>query len=292
MCSKAMAFEGNRIALFLAQTLTDVLEEYVKREPNPEPEEMLAELLAEEDLLYQEFKAAPLLEIAYNLKKDTGTWNSKWVIPEDIDVETIFRAPNICHTGRTPSQTRFLGILTDTRKVGGQARFGHEAYDVGISHEDAVQTDAMGEMRLVYNLGERDRHCTVTVKPDYKDYFFAHGKDGWVKLVIPNKAERLHYNYDPAAIKGIIAIFFGGCDWGVCEKGDMQFDAFREGLLEFEVNGNPVTNLTLIGDTRDGYLLKGEQGVNWTPNSDGVFEIRSQVKNPDGYLRLQTIVLY
>jgi hypothetical protein len=292
MCSKAMALDGNRIALFLAQTLTDVLEEYVKRESDRKPDELLAELLAEEDLLYQEFKAMPLPELANNLKINAGTWNAKWVVPEDIDVETIFRGPNICHTGRTPSQTRYLGILTNTRKVGGPARFGHETYEVGISHNDAVRMDAMGEMRLVYNPEERDHHCTVTVKPDYKDYFFAHGKDDWVKLVLPNKAEKRHYNYDPAAIKGFIVIFFGGCDWGVCEKGDLQFDAFREGLLEFEVNGKPVTNLTLIGDSRDAYLLKGEQGVNWSPNIEGDFEIRSKVNDPDGYLRLSAIVLY
>jgi hypothetical protein len=50
--------------------------------------------------------------------------------------------------------------------------------------------------------------------------------------------------------------------------------------------------LTQIGGGLGGYLLKGEQGVNWTPNSDGVFEIRSNVKKPTGYLRFSSVILY
>jgi hypothetical protein len=287
-----MALDGNRLALFLAQTLTDALAEYVKRESNPEPEDLMKELLAEEDLMYHDFKAEPLPDSAFALRDNRGK-NQEMVVPNDIDVETLFRAPNICHGARIPAQTRYLGILTDTDKVGGIAVHGHEAYDVGITHNEASTTDAKGEMRLVYDAAERDRQdCIVPVKPDYKDYFFAHGKDSWVKLVIPNKSEQRYYDYDPAAVKGTLVIFFGACDWGKCHADEMQADAFKQGLLEFEVNGKRVTNLTQIGGGLGGFLLKGEQGVNWTPNGEGVFEIRSRVKNPTGYLRFSSVILY
>lgn len=252
----------------------------------------MKELLAEEDLLYQEFKAAPLPDAAFGLRDNRGK-NQEMVVPNDIDVETLFRGPNICRGARTPAQTRYLGILTDTDKVGGIAVHGHETYDVGITHDEASKTDAKGEMRLAYDPAERDhQNCIVPVKPDYKDYFVAHGKDGWVKLVIPNKSEKRYYNYDPAVVKGILVIFFGSCDWGRCQPDDMQVAAYNEGLLELEVNGKPVTNLTQIGGGLGGFLLKGEEGVNWPPNSEGLFEIRSNVKNPKGYLRFSSVILY
>jgi hypothetical protein len=288
-----MALDGNRLALFLAQTLTDALSEYVERESQPKPEAIIKDLLAEEDLLYHDFKGAPLPELAFALSDKRGQ-HDDMVVPHDIDVETLFRAPSICHGARTPAQTRYLGILTDTDKVGGIAVHGYETHDIGITHKEAVETDAKGEMRLAYNKERAwDRtNCLVPIKPDYKDYFFAHGKDGWAKLVIPNKSEKRYYNYDPAAVKGILVIFFGSCDWGRCDVDDMQADAYKQGLLEFEVNGRTVTNLTQIGGGLGGHLLKGEQGVNWTPNSDGVFEIRANVKNPRGYVRLSAVILY
>ena len=121
---------------------------------------------------------------------------------------------------------------------------------------------------------------------------FAHGKDGWVGVTIPNEAEMKAYDYEPDKMQGLIIVFFGACDWGRCEPGDMKPEQFDEGLFEVQVNGKNVVNITAVGGQSGGNILKGEDGVNWKPNNDGAYEIKVNVKDPKGYVRWNTIVLY
>ena len=263
------------LSLFLTQHLMDALKELASYSVY-DPESMLAELKAEEDARFQNFRLASLPE------------NSKQLQSDEIGSELLFKGPNICHTARTPAQTRYLGYLTDSGKVGGIASVGNEMYDTGISMADALSTDANGVLRLAYDPGERT-NCHIPVKIDYKDFFFASQKDGWVKLTLPNRAEREVYGYDPSIFKGLIVIFFGSCDWGKCKPNDLHYNEFKEGRIEFEVNGKRVVDLSAIPGA---YVLKGEDGVFWKANDEGVYDFRVRVISAGDYVRFNSIVLY
>jgi hypothetical protein len=280
-CRKSHALDGNIMALFLTSVLLEVLQDLSSLAVS-DPEKMLAELKVEEDLLYADFMKADLPASAKKINGGTDT---------DIDFELLFRGPNICKTALTPAQTRYLGILMDAPdKVGGPVPLGKETYEVGISQADANTQPAEGKLRLAYSPGDR-APCHVTLKPDYKDFFYAHGKDGWVSLTIPNNAEKEAYGYDPAVFKGMIVIFESVCDWGKCNPNDLRSQTdFIAGNFEVEVNGKRVTSLSGIG--HGGNVLKGEDGLYWKPNEEGAYELRVRVTQPKSFLRLGSIVLY
>ena len=291
------AVQGNAVGLFIVDLLLDAIREYATTTSSStttggdsanDPEVMLAELLSEENLHYKEFVDSPLPPRSITMVEVKG----EPVIKEDIDIEMFFRAPNICKTGRTPSQTRYLGYLTDTDKVGGIALAKDETFDLGITKEVADSTDANGVMRLVQ--GPHENTCKEAINmPDYKDFFYAHAKDGWVKLTTPNNAEKKAYNYNPASVKGVIVIFEGNCDWGRCAKGDLKVvDDFSEGKWEMKVNGKSVSSFSRFGGWSAGWILKHEGGVHFLPNSEGVFDVEVNVKEPESFLRLSSIVLY
>ena len=269
------------MALFLTSVLLEVLQDLSSLEI-ADPEKMLAKLRVEEDLLYANFMKADLPAAAKQINGGADL---------EIDTELLFRGPNICKTARTPAQTRYLGILMDTPdKVGGPVPLGKETYEVGISQVEATTQPAEGKLRLTYSPADRSP-CHVTLKPDYKDFFYAHGKDGWVSLTMPNNAEKEAYGYDPAVFKGMIVIFTSTCDWGKCKPGDLQIPTdFIAEKFELEVNGKRVTSISEIG--QGGNVLKGEDGVYWKPNEEGAYELRVRVTQPKSYLRLASIVVY
>jgi hypothetical protein len=273
------------MALFLTSVLLEVLQD-LSSEGIVDPEKMLAELKVEEDFLYESFTKADLPEGTKLLNPDNDP---------DIDVELLFRGPNICKTALTPAQTRYLGILMDTPdKVGGPVPEGQATYEMGISQADANTQPAEGKFRLAYRPDEhgyRGGVCPVTIKADNKDFFYAHGKDGWVSITIPNNAEKKAYGYDPAVFKGMIVVYNNGCDWGKCQPGDMRSETdLKAGNFELEVNGKRVTSVSRVDNT--GHVLKGEDGLYWKPNEDGAYELRARVVQPSDYLRFSSIVLY
>jgi hypothetical protein len=280
-CRKVHALEGTVMALFLTSVLLEVLQD-LSSMAIVDPGKMLAELKVEEDLLYADFMKADLPAAAKRLNGGADP---------DIDTELLFRGPNICKIAATPAQTRYLGILMDTPdKVGGPAPFGKETYEVGISEADAKTQPAEGKFRLAYFPEDRTR-CHVTVQPDYKDFFYAHGKDGWVSLTIPNNAEKEAYGYDPAVFKGMIVMFESPCAGNKCKPGDLKIAKdFIAGNFEVEVNRKRVTSFS--GIEYGGKVLKGEDGLYWKPNEEGAYELRVRVTEPSSFLRLGSIVLY
>jgi hypothetical protein len=271
------------LALFLSNALLGVLQD-LSSQSIVDPETMLAELKVEEDLLHADFVLADLPKAAGTLN---GGGGKEVIEVPGVDTDLLFRGPNICKTGRTPSQTRYLGYLTETDKVGGPVPLGKETYDVGLSKLQADSLPADGKFRLVY---DPRVDCHVTVAPDYKDFFYAHGRDGWVSITLPNNDEKEAYRYDPSTFKGVLVLFFTACDWGKCPKGNFGPADFEAGTIELEVNGKRVTSLPDIGN--GGNILKGEDGLYWKQNADGVYDIRARVNDPDSYIRLSAIVLY
>ena len=285
------ALLGHAMGLFFLDMLVNAIQEYAiatSTSAANDPEVMLAELQSEEELHFNEFKEYPLPQKAGDFHVQKG--KSAPPVPEDFDVENFFRGPSLCKTGRTPAQSRYLGYLTDTDKVGGPSSPKDETFDVGITKAVADNTAANGIMRLVQ---APHSNCEdAVVMPDYKDFFYAHGKDGWVSLTMPNQAEKQAYNYNPSAMKGTIVIFGGGCDWGRCPPNDLNLiEDFEK--IEMEVNGKKVQAFSGTGGWGGGYVLRYEDGtVRVPPNSDGVFEIRVRISDTKKFVRLSSVVLY
>jgi hypothetical protein len=109
-------------------------------------------------------------------------------------------------------------------------------------------------------------------------------------LTFPNEAEKAAYRYSQSEFKGLIAVFFTGCDWGKCKAGDMKEAQFEEGKFEMTVNGKPVKSLVNFG--YGCFFPKGDEGLYWQPSSNDDYEIAVLVKEPGSYVKISSLVLY
>jgi hypothetical protein len=167
-----------------------------------DPETLLAQLKREEDQLQAEIVKADLSKRASSLNDVNGEKH-----PDRAELASLFfKGAGICRTARTPAQARYLGYVTNNGKVGSFAPVGNETYDAGIERAVADDSDANGVMRLVidHNSKERMYDCPVVVKPDYKDYFYAHERDGLVKLTFPNEAEKARTDLVNRSLRGFL----------------------------------------------------------------------------------------
>ena len=268
------------LALFLTETLIDVLQEFAEQDVK-DPKALLEQLKIEENQVYDALFEVPLPPTSTQLfGPDPG-----------LEVELLFKGPNLCRTARLPAQSRFLGHTTNTDAVGGIAAPFHETYFRGIPKENATAQDANGVLRLVYETKEREK-CHVPLAPDYKDYFLSMEKDSWTSLTIPNDAERVAYNYDPEVFKGVIILHGTICAWGKCEPGELRLDKAKPEELQVKVNGEPVASLTPLNGGR-AVALKGEENnYYWKPNENGVFEVSVRALNGGTFAKISSITLY
>jgi hypothetical protein len=219
------ALDGNLMTLFLMEVIDDAIK-HIETHGAEDPALLLQQLQEQEDAEYQIFlNSGPPLMGRNLFSKDDP-------VPMDVSIETFYRGPNICHTARLPSQTRYLGILTNkyNQSDNGETaihpyNFDRDAsqgpynYDIGIAATDAASIpNPDGEMRLVYAPNERHR-CAPLVYNDYKDWFMTQGSDdpqqASSKLVLPNAAEMAAYMMQQQEpLKGIIALCFTACAWG------------------------------------------------------------------------------
>lgn len=275
---------GHGMALLLVEALLGALEGLVEHETK-DAEILLAELRKIEDELYEKFIQATLPEKHSKLYKVGGE------VHPDFNTSLFFTGRSLCHTGRTPSQTRYLGILTNTDKVGGVAPFGEETYDVGINVDDALKSpNVQGEMRLAWTQWKEREACQVVCKPDYKDFFLTSDRDDWTKLTIPNEAEKKAYQYDHSQFMGIIVIALRGCDYGKCEKGFLTAENYDEKKWEMKVNGKAVTSVVDIGF--EGLIVKWDDGVYFPPNANGDYEIELRVSESGSFVKVSSFILY
>ena len=56
------------------------------------------------------------------------------------------------------------------------------------------------------------------------------------------------------------------------------------------VNGEKVTALTMIG--HEAILLENKDGIHFTPNDDGIYDIETKVNEPEGFIKISAFVLY
>jgi hypothetical protein len=212
-----------------------------------------------------------------------------------------------------PAESRFLGLTTNTTKIGEVSKCGAETYDTGVSIDRSIggikysyPTEVMptpGDFNIIAPNDFRscydEEECPEIVKPDYKDWFLGVLKDGKVSVTLPNEKEKEYYGYDPTNFKGIIGLIptmFLERSKG-SPTGDLAVSDFQD-HLKLTVNGKPVAKYRLFNSMA---ILEGEDGsVFWepSPNSDYVLEFEPFGEVEDGraaadlHLRLGGFVLY
>lgn len=310
-CSKVHALQGHEIALPFIDILFDALEEIIQS--NKDVVKLLSELEEEEKADYENFISHPIIG------QELGIYEKNFGVALDSPalLETWFKGPSICRTGLLPSQSRFLGITTNSYKIGDVARCGEETYDIGTIVDRNAWPDlgytiqrgpepVPGEFNLMGWTGVRycvdKEQCPYIVKPDYPDYFWGVLKDGKTSVTFPNEREKEYYGYDAEKFKGIIGLIppLMGESYG---KGpNKQADFSIEDLKDhakISVNGKPVAKLR---EFISMVILEDENGsVFWPPNENDqyVFEfepfgfIESRGRDAtEQRIRLSGFVLY
>ena len=276
--------DGHALALFITEVLIDALSD-LSNHTLSDPLELLVELRKAEDLQYEQFLQAEIPD----LKNQIFSPQDKAAPDPSLDIDSLWKRPSLCRTGRTPAQSRYLGYTTNSDKVGGITIVGSEEYDTAISIPQARDASAaQGGALVLVDDGEHEYCQGAVVKPDYKDYFYAEKSFGWTTLSIPNEKEKNAYAYNPSQVLGLILVALVPCDWGKCEKGDMR--SYGEDEVEIKVNGLPVTEVVDFG--LGVSALKGEDGIYWKPDENGAFVLSFLLKKNKGYIRISSVIIY
>lgn len=319
------ALDGHTIALFVVQELIHAAEELAvqleshhdahyssseregtnETKPAVEPLDLLTSLMAAEQEDFEKFQKADLPELASHVhewhkcskkfSEEEKELEQECAKDEDFEpfVKTFSTGPGLCHTARLPSETRYKGYLVnDITKVGGPVPAGKETYDTGAPMDMNLPMD--GTLKLVYKRDQRDYSCPVTVSPDFKDFFFAHQKDDWAKIVVPNEAEKVAYEYNSSDFQGLIGIAFLTCPWNRCPEGFVGTKRdFDQGKFEITVNGVAVTSLMLFHDLGT-YFLKGADNGFQFKHREGSedYEIAIRILEEGSHVEISSFILY
>jgi len=130
---KSHAMDGHALALFIVENLIAALEELIKLE-SESTELLLSRLQQEEDELYENDMVDDGVNFL-NYPQELYPVNPN---ETKIDASLFFKGKNMCHTARLPSQTRYLGYLTNSSndKVGGPVPFGKETVSTHNTDND------------------------------------------------------------------------------------------------------------------------------------------------------------
>lgn len=125
--------DGHALALFIVENLIAALEELIKLE-SESTELLLSRLQQEEDELYKNDMVDDGVNFL-NYPQELYPVNPN---ETKIDASLFFKGKNMCHTARLPSQTRYLGYLTNSSndKVGGPVPFGKETVSTHNTDND------------------------------------------------------------------------------------------------------------------------------------------------------------
>mmetsp|Transcript_11553 Transcript_11553/g.27627 ORF Transcript_11553/g.27627 Transcript_11553/m.27627 type:complete len:746 (+) Transcript_11553:71-2308(+) len=283
---KDHALIGHGMSLFMVDALLEAATDLASHDMK-DPEALLSQLRSEDESQFEKFRSTDIDDKFKNLFQVTDD------IQANFSSTVFYQGRSFCHTGRTPSRSRYLGHLTNTDMIGGPSPPGLETYDVGIEDTEALKNPSTdGTMRLVWTKHKEREDCEYTVKPDYKDYFMTTDKDvGWTKLVFPNEAERLAYRYNPSDVNGIVVFVLRVCSWGKCEAGYLDWGAYDAKKWEMKINGRAVASVHDIG--HGAILAKGEDGSIYFPvNVDGVYEIEVNVNEVNSFVKISSIIIY
>eukprot|EP00980_Cylindrotheca_fusiformis_P014164 scaffold3720_cov141-Cylindrotheca_fusiformis.AAC.3 len=274
------ALQGHLMSLPFMDLLIEGLEEIA--ESTKGTEALLEELEAEESKDYKQFFEAPLPMQTVNFKKQFEN-----LMKTEGLLETILKDPSVCRTSLVPSQTRYLGLSTNSDKIGGPQVGWNETYDLGIplfvtngvySWEEGNEP-IPGIVQQTSKLQDRQtseewqEECPAVTMPDYKDWLYGPLKDGKTKLTFPNEKEKAYYGYDPSKFKGIVGIvptIWTENHCKKCPETDIRLTRFPEHVTT-TVNGK-VANFRFFNSMA---ILEDEAGsIYWDPseNQDYVIE--------------------
>lgn len=297
---KMHALQGRFLSLPFMEMFIEALEEISQSDKDTQI--LREELQAAEDEEFEAFKARPVFDaIRFNESRYATIYNITELF------QTFFKGESVCRTSLVPSQTRYLGISTNSDKVGGPQPGWAETYDVGVplhivkgvyTYVDGqepipgiVQQTAKIDLRL--DSPEWRKECTQVTMPDYKDWLYGPLQDGKTTMVFPNEKERAYYGYDPSKFKGFLGLvptLFG-------EHGhDIPIGNF-ETNVRVTVNGKKVGKFHLVNSM---VMLEDESGsLKWQPNENNeyVFEFEpfgeiDGVPAAEKHLRLYGAVVY
>lgn len=307
--SKSHALQGRHIALPFIDILSDALEEIAQSQKDVAT--LLTELEEEENADFENFISQPVIEP----KPAFFDGSFRKALDSDL-METWFKGPSICRTGYLPSESRFLGITTNSDKTGSVARCGEETFDIGTIISRAPYPDfnytyvrgnelVPGEFNIVGWEGARYcvdvEECPEIVSPDSSDWLYGDLKDGKTSLTLPNEKEKEYYSYDGEKFKGIIA--FIATVWPESYKkrtppADFSFEQLQN-YSKTTVNGKPVAKWREFAAMA---ILEDENGsVFWPANENGQYVIEFEPFGfiesidrfaADQHIRFAGVVLY
>lgn len=297
--SKLHGLWGHSMSLFIMQTLMSAVDELVSRE-SERLDSLLERLEAEEEGHYEELlRKNPLDEELQHHFQDELGYKFDDLPPLDppVDWYSMFlSSKSICHTVRLPSEIRYHGYLTDSKKTGGPSVFGKETYDIGMELKEAKASEnpeVVKELQLVWedNKDQRKHQCPLVIGVDPKDFYFTQHGDGWRNFVIPNAATSAAYDYDASAMKGIVIMVLHICDWGDCPEGMLTAKDAPDGKRwEIRVNDVPVTNLTDIGN--GAIVFQHSSGIHFPQGSTGGYQLQFHVNEPNYYTQISSIIVF
>jgi len=288
---KGHALYGHSLSLFLTEALLGALRDLSKLLEVEDRTLLLSRLRQEDIELHNNFLNAELPDLHKELL------NLKFVNPSDnepiIDNALFFKGPSMCHTAYLPSQTRYLGILTDTNQVGGPAPFGEEAYFMGIEKEEALKTPPKNnQISLVYDINSRERKCEfpVTIKQDFEDAFLVNDNDSWAEITFPNNAEKRFYRYNPNDYQGILMLHSKSCK--KCTN-ILNMTNLNDNAWEMKVNRQDVKEIIRVGGWGFAwFIVKGANGFHFEPDTNGQYTIEIKVNKKEHYLEIFDFVIY
>lgn len=300
------ALQGHLISLPFIHTLIEGVEEIAASSADTAAQ--LDELQKEENKEYEDFLAKPLPTEEVKFEKEFAE-----VMQIEGLLDTIFKEPNVCRTSLAPSQTRYLGISTNSDKVGGPSEGWLETYDLGIPLHtadgvyswEANMEPVPGVVQQTSKVQDRQtsiewqKECPAVTMPDYKDWLYGPLKDGKTALIFPNEKEKSYYGYSSSTFKGIIGLVPSIWTENHCKKcpiTDIKLNSFPE-HVKTTVNGKRVAKFRYFNYMA---ILEDESGsIFWEPseNEDYVIEFEPHGEfdgSPaaDHHLRLYGAVVY
>ena len=223
---------GNLLAFFVVDNLIVALhdlQEAARRDGGFNPPKLLERYRREEDEEYERLYSSLNVTEAIDFE---GGLSVLTTLPEEIIGHAKdYMTPEsvMCRTALLPSQSRYLGHVTERAQEQRPYTFDNYRFDLeGVSRVEAdhearlssgiaVEDDAFREMALVW--GDEGHHvdqCPELISIDAKDYFYSNEHMGWTTLSVPNAIERSVYLPDTnKKLKGIVMVCNVLCNWYV-----------------------------------------------------------------------------
>ena len=231
---------------------------------------------------------------------------------EEEVVEYLARTASFCRTALLPAQSRYDGIVTGS----GNKKAYYEKFDTGTSKKEilARPVHSTGVTNETYsipqplplafdaNLRNLSSCEDVLLKIDYKDFFLVQGGIGWVSTILPTTEEIEAYSLKPMRNQhreGIIILCVSICErlrGPHCPPDRLDLNAIVstsstvEPLIQMEVDGKPVSQVTQIGNC---YMLRGGNNeYKWGPgNESGQYELKFYISKISKHLHISSILV-